>query len=364
MRKLSFVLLKAMTKVLAKVFVRSRNEYDLMDDFLAFYGYIFGFSNIIVIDNGSDDHRVHATYAKYAEKGVTIESDASGMTNHGHIMTDAMIRHRSSCEFLIPLDTDEFMFFPAAPSIATMQDARGVIHSHLESLPSEISIIRYMRFLGSVADPRSPDYRDFKHHRPAHAIREFYDQGWDKLIVRSSAFVSVSLGNHHAVVSGGTVAQSDTLGLLHFHETGSKRKRERCEMSMLGYEHMDVRSITDIDAQLRRCDEIIKWKTCGGHRVEQYRTYLRKQVLCREYMRLLSHLPHPLEATQLARDDALWLHDSHTISARILSKTSLRAPTHCAYSVDDVVYYEDTPDKPVEKIDQVRHLLQDLQSCP
>lgn len=295
-----------MQRELLKIVVLSRNEYDLIDDFLTYYSALIGAENIILIDNGSDHPGVLACYRKFIAQGLTVEQTSKGLWCHADIMTDAMSRCQDAAHFLMPLDTDEFVYFKrSAITVDSMDGARRALQEYLaEVLPTSFNIIRYADVMASVVDPHSSDYSAYRHQHPARSMTRFKDQGWDKLIVRSTAFASITQGNHNVRLKAGTeprVLVSSMLGLLHFHETGNARTRERCLMSMRGYAQFseDVQR-GSWETQLRVCDRILRGNGFGGHRVLQYRLFVRKEILCREFQRLLRRLPSPEEAHDLA----------------------------------------------------------------
>jgi hypothetical protein len=94
-----------------KIFTVTKNEFDLINEFILYYGSIFGFENIIIIDNGSDDQRVLNTYEKYKTLfGITVYTELGYNKNdQGNHFTKIMSIYKDSCDFLIGLDTDEFM---------------------------------------------------------------------------------------------------------------------------------------------------------------------------------------------------------------------------------------------------------------
>ena len=98
---------------LAKVIVYTKDEYDLIEDFLNYHGSIFGFSNLIVIDNMSSHPRVLEVYKKYVSLGVTVIHNTHGsMRSMAATNTTVMSRIRQcfpKTKYLIPLDTDEFI---------------------------------------------------------------------------------------------------------------------------------------------------------------------------------------------------------------------------------------------------------------
>lgn len=353
-------------KSLAKVIVLSKDEYDLIEDFICHHGRIFGYENIVIVDNGSSDPRVLDVYRKYRELGVTIESDSErSMLNMAQIVTDAMRRHAPSCHFLVPLDTDEFIWTPGSEEM----DAHRV-REHLEDILSnkdEVSVIRYKCFLGSVADASNMDYIGHKHLRPARSITTFYDQGWDKLIVRSERFVSILQGNHHVHVQKGTTMTSHLLGLLHFHETGAARKLERCMMSMEGYKQVSLKDHLQksLDDKIIECDRLVSQKLFGGHRIEQYREMLRREKVCRVYAHLVGALPSSATAVEIAKNPHAWA-SPQALNAFILMQVDMslwrnigQVSAHSTLSASDIsdIVMQEQPPSELIRVTQVADLL-------
>lgn len=342
---------KAKKTPLCKIITLSKNEYDLIEDFLLYYDSIVGIENIIIIDNNSDDPRVLDIYEKYIKKGLTIETESKNMLSMSEIITNAMIRYKNHATFLMPLDTDEFLFFLEKP-----HNRRKSFEAVLLSINDNVSVLRYELFLGSIADTKNPDYISYKHTRPARSITKFFNQGWDKLIVRADKFVSISQGNHHVIVTEG-IEIKIPLGLLHFHETGSARKKERCIMSMKGYNQIDLDKElhlkTDLWKQLELVDYIISLKEFGGHRVEQYRIFLLREIIFNEIKRLLSRNPESIEEVlELVND-----FEPSELEQIILLKNPISSTS---VTQDEVVFYEEKLDKHIIEIFQVANFFKNL----
>lgn len=358
-----------MAVVAAKVITLSRNEHDLIEDFVEYYAFLFGPSNVVIVDNGSDDPRVLAAYDKYRAQGVVVESETSrDMRDMAQIVTDAMRRHSRSCEFLLPLDTDEFLFLPGSPSTTDPETVRSMVHAELARVPPDVSVLRYAQFLGSVADPRAVDYVDRRHRRPARHVTTFRDQGWDKLIVRAPAFRSISQGNHHAEVSWGSTARSSLLGLLHFHETGAARKLERCVMSMRGYRQLhqadDGGGGADTqDRQLATCDAIIARRGFGGHRVEQYRIFVLRRIACREFREAMGRYPTIEELARILASLPATPIDAVTTRKRLRSAALATCdimrinPSASEQEEDALVLHDPEPPRDAIVVTQLRRIL-------
>lgn len=82
-----------------------KDEDDIVEDWILYHGNIFGYENLIIIDNHSTD----ATYdicQKYISKGIRLIREDK-YTWKGTYMTHYM-RH-TKCDIFFPLDIDEFI---------------------------------------------------------------------------------------------------------------------------------------------------------------------------------------------------------------------------------------------------------------
>ncbi len=276
---------------LVKIFVLTKNEYDIIGDFLLYYGSIFGFENIVVIDNGSSRQDVLDIYTTFKSKGVTIIVDRSNIMYHGEIMTKHMNDYKDTCKFMIPLDTDEFMFWTDSSD----EISRDKVMQYFESIPQDVSIVRFKHFWGSVPGNK------YSYLKPVREITDFYDQNWDKVFVRASKFVSMAKGNHHAEVTGGKRVISESLGLLHFHDVGIARQLERCEQAVAGHGFTNINK--KIIEKIRDCHKFKMGQ--GGHHCRQYLRFLARKLFIASWESFFkgSHLP--------SMNDIRWVEDNH-----------------------------------------------------
>ena len=189
---------------LAKVILITKDEHDLIADFLAFYGGLFGRENVVVVDNGSDtgasgasrasraSEAVQAAYREHRAAGGEVRVDARPFVDAVRFMGEHMRSLVGTCEFILPLETDEFVFLMDRAGDAGYATAREDVEAALRALPDDVSVLRYGAFLGSSVDPAEAGYRDGAYGRPARQITRFHDQGWDKVIVRASRFESMA----------------------------------------------------------------------------------------------------------------------------------------------------------------------------
>ena len=276
---------------LAKVVLLTKDEPALIGDFLAHYAALFGAHNIVVVDNGSSDPRVLAAYDAYRPRGTRVVVDTRPFPEAVHWMSEHIAALRGACEWVLPLETDEFLFLPdAAPDARVTAEA---VADRLRAVPAGASVVRYGAFYGCVPDPAdagfaAPPAGD-GYTAPARQATRFYDQGWDKIIVRADAFARMRQWCHHAEVTRGVRVVSAALGLLHFHETGFKRQVDSAVAVIRGFGYVDLDA--PLAEQLRRTALVRAAGVACGHKVEYYDALLRRRMVLGAFRRLLGRLP-------------------------------------------------------------------------
>ena len=278
----------APNKVLAKVILLTKDEPELIGDFLEYYGALFGQSNIVVVDNGSTDSRVAATYARFPAVHLRIDTRPFPLALDW--MSEHMATLRDQCEWILPLETDEFMFVLPRADDRGYKLTPGDVSRYLESLDPDVSVLRYGALYGSAVDPTDGKYvAGVGYERPPRDVTRFYNQGWDKIIVRASTFVRMSQWCHHAIASSGCRVVSNFLGLLHYHETGFKRQVTSALKVMHSFNYVDTDAT--LQRQLARVVDIEALGVACAHKVGYYGTALRRRITLDAFRRIAGRLP-------------------------------------------------------------------------
>jgi len=256
----------------AKIFTVTKNETDLIEDFIIYHGNVFGFKNIIIIDNMSTCPIVKDVYTRYIKHGIIVVSETSYEGNsQGNAFTRHMLKYKKACKFLIGLDTDEFFMIDNVPQ----QNMANAVSKHLNGFPPNVSRVMIKSYLTSVPDPCL--CIDQKINRPAVDIKTFmYEEASPKkYIFKASKFISTVNGCHNGVTQKGITAPSDTIVYAHFHNTGVRRSIERAMAIIDGYGYTDLQ--LSLEDQL---DDMINVKSpIGAHRVLEYALFISK-TLC------------------------------------------------------------------------------------
>jgi len=305
---------------LVKVLCMSKNEYDLIEDFILYYGRLFGYHNVIIIDNESTHPHVLDVYSKYIPLGVTVHHEPNYTGDgQGCAFTKYMRLHKADCSFMIGLDTDEFLYSTIAPPDGSTLSVIECILSAFRNYASEYTKFKFDAYPYSVVDVSSPHYVEQKMTHPTRSIVHFSD--WqnspEKYFCRSDAFVSTTNGNHHVNVAYGRTTGS-SLGLFHFHSTGKRREYERARTVMDGYRYIDTS--TDVSTQIDYLNENSHWMGNGCHRVDSYRRFLLRMYLVQLFLTYIKRLP---------TEDELACHVSDKLHQKMSSRTMEQTFQNC-----------------------------------
>src|SRR5271170_8315503 len=91
-----------------------KDEDLLLRPWLLYHGYLFGFENLYVYDNGSKSTRIFETLREFADIGVHVDlsfTRQEDFENKGAILGEKIKEFKNSdlYDIAIPLDCDEFL---------------------------------------------------------------------------------------------------------------------------------------------------------------------------------------------------------------------------------------------------------------
>jgi hypothetical protein len=247
-----------------KIFTVTKDEYDLVGDWLLYHGNLVGYENLYIIDDSSEDPRTLTTYQKYYELGVHFYRAGTYLNDgQGDAFTKVMSQFKDD-DLLLGLDADEFVYSKDVDGKITCDPTKIIEKFKNCFVQKDIEIFAFGEtYLHSV--PENCD-----HFRPAVEIHNFSGPGdmvSRKLFYRASTFVNTGCGNHTGKSSGGiNVTVVPGLGLLHFHNTGPVRHAERAERIVRAYGYVTAGMTA---AQRERALAAVPKHARGNHRVSQ-----------------------------------------------------------------------------------------------
>lgn len=303
---------------LVKVFCLTYNERDILEDFIIYHANLFGYDNIVLVDHSSTDEKVKEIYIKYIPRGVTViyETDTDRGKHHIYL-TKAMTEYKNKCQFMLPLDTDEFFFVVGSdPGIISKQ----AILDFFSGLPTNIGVFKLKNFFWSYSDVTAPDYQHYLHTAPIRNITIFKQVQTDddfkkikelpyvKAFFKASSFINIIHGNHDGQTTLKSEQYVGNCGFFHFHNTGVACKIEKAKKQM---ERIGFIAETDTInvAYTRLLNLNVNWG-----RTHFYKTYLLKIIIYNLYYFVYLHPIAPHEFEKLVNScEGKQVHEIKTI---------------------------------------------------
>jgi hypothetical protein len=166
---------------------------------------------------------------------------------------------------------------------------------------------------------------------------------------------------HHAELRPGfRTAVCDRLGLLHFHETGLRRKVQRAKQVVYAYEYLDPR--WPLEQQLHVARQLYGAPIACGHRLNELLPYIERKSTLQAFAKYLGRLPRDVDEMNRYASDrgaspaALVRRD---IALGILGQSSANLPDDSSRqhtSWDTLLYHEErsiAPDGGTEFIHRI-----------
>jgi hypothetical protein len=180
-----------------------RDEDLLLEGWLRYHGYLFGFENLEIFDNGSTDPHTIETLRIYEAAGCHVHRQFDKVADfHGKgFHFENVIKHYDASEdydFAFPLDCDEFVTVLTPDGISC---SRRRIHDHLDTLTGERGALRVAHCLFNAPG------------RPGHFWAEPYPKGF----LASNTVGTIDHGFHAVTSRVQDGVRGTNIAYLHFH---------------------------------------------------------------------------------------------------------------------------------------------------
>ena len=282
----------------------TKNEIELLEDWLKYHGHLFGLENIHVLD-GSDDQRVFDVYDKYKPLGLNVHFSSTGLNGLAEELTLLMHAHKGSNNFLIKLDTDEFLAYTLPVDIGPEGSLSRVLHDRYHAAHrAEGGLSKWLS--ESVFDLKhgnkklyNTDFKDFFEALPitgqrykaslttwsvpqcqyvAHPSRELVEFTrlqftHLKSYFHSESFLYADLGSHSGVSTNNSGVIDTGLTLIHYHSTSVEDSVRRAQQVLVSHEYIDVSD--PIETQRRKLSKLREQGCVNSyHKIDLYLQHL------------------------------------------------------------------------------------------
>lgn len=263
-----------------------KDEYDLIDDFINYYSYLFGVHNIYIIDNNSTHPHVLNVYEKFKEKGGNLLY-CDDYSKQGEETTKVFNSVKHKYDYLIGIDIDEFICLKTSDDLSDINELK----KYFDNLPKNIEKFE-VSFYNSLVDPNNINYVDNKFTFPAKYINYFKLKNGDnqkKYFYKSNTFITTKMGSHDGSSINNTELYTDII-YYHYYNTGSKRLFERAYNNCIGLNYFN--NDDDIINKILKLQNKYLNKLINDiHRIEITLLYLLKEYLIIKFIKYLNKLP-------------------------------------------------------------------------
>jgi len=288
-----------------KIFLMTKNEPELIEDWVKYHAFIFGMENIHILD-GSTDEYVLGIYRKYSADGLNVHFSDSGIDHLAQELTDLMHQHKGTGNFLIKLDTDEFLafsdVFDLRPRTRLGRKLRNVFVGRCDGrgrlkISSMIGALydqpfRRRRFSANCRDEffaalpvTGQRYkaslvlwsmpRQEYSARPCYDILSFTHPQFThvKSFFHSDSFVSVDLGCHGGVSTNNDGLIDTGLTVIHYHSTSIEDSIRRARQVLQAHSYIDVGDTAE--QEYEKLAALEGRRISSFHKINLYLSYLR-----------------------------------------------------------------------------------------
>ena len=130
-----------MEEIKVGIFLMQKNEDDLLPLFIDYYGSLFGFESIHILDNGSNKKlRPILTNAEYKGCKVIYDFDKpEDFENKGKIIGKMITNNVNKFNISLPLDCDEFIVLE---SFGDRHVSKDLFHKYFSSLDDGAHLVK------------------------------------------------------------------------------------------------------------------------------------------------------------------------------------------------------------------------------
>jgi len=192
-----------------------KNEIDIVEDWIIYHGNMFGYNNIYIVDNRSDDGTYEMCEQYKNSHGIYLTSRddyrAKGAHMH-HILRDV---GRKDYQFAWPVDIDEFITYYDY-NTQTLHPDRTVEYLNQLNVKNDTGIYK-TDYIGSYIT--TPGGYDRAARQATRGYHNSYNQ-FAKTFYKYNKFKTTDHGNHHVhgVHESEVAYDTTSICLVHYHE--------------------------------------------------------------------------------------------------------------------------------------------------
>lgn len=229
-----------------KLFTMVKNELDIVTDWIFYHGSLFGYSNIYVIDNYSDDG-TYEQLIKFKQLGINLTRKFD-YSKKGEYMTRCYNKFCEPDDIGYPIDIDEFIVY-YDKMINKISTSKSYILEYLKALPeAEIYKTNYIQATPNQDNPNG--YR----RAVAECKWGFYDENYKE---NAKSFMKKKF--YHGTIDHGnhipcTNYYMTNLCLIHYHVRNMEQIKKKIYSNVTGFFY-DATNLSELKELLKNNPE-------------------------------------------------------------------------------------------------------------
>ena len=225
-----FLIIKIYIMVKIVIATMVKDEDDIIRPWIEYYGKLFGYNNLYIIDNFSSD-KTFAICKEYLNKGIHLKQEKN-YKNKGTFMTN--LKNSVKCDIFIPIDIDEFIvLYDKTNNVITCDNIimylNTLIHENPKKLLFKTEYISPIR----TNDNSGCILEQFTHAKPH--LSKYNNLAKTFIQNRIKNRITIDHGNH---INTSNYISTD-LYLVHYHRRGDIQHKKKVKNNVLGLGYRD-----------------------------------------------------------------------------------------------------------------------------
>lgn len=264
---------------IVKIVLMTKNEKYLIKQWIQYHGEIFGYENLHIIDD-SDDIDVLNYYKSITHLQIHFYHNHQNLSNITDSINNIMNSVRNECDFMIKLDTDEFIsvYNKDNDNISIYKE---IIRDSFNKL--NINGYRYKCSYTINSAPREHKSNPLEYIYFSRPVKTRF-----KTFFNSQTYVYCDLGSHHGRVKAPynnnrndeNEENETNICIIHYHFQSFQHYINNCKKAIISHGYISIDD--DINTQLEKLT-ILPSQINSCHKVQIYLNFLADKNCENEY---------------------------------------------------------------------------------
>jgi hypothetical protein len=257
-----------------KIILITKNEKSLIKPWIKYHGNIFGYDNLHIIDD-SDDADILNYYDSLNNLGIHFYQENNNLNTVEYRFNEIMKSLKDKCDFIIKLDTDEFI-----GAYNQAEDTISVDQSDIYDILDSLDTSNGLKYKSSYTIISIPNNLQDNIINCTTFKKPCYTEY--KTFFNSKTFLYCDLGSHNGQVIGPYSSEEfnkTNLAIIHYHFCDYETYLHNCKKAIISHQFIE-----ENDSIEKQIDKLQSGKILiSTHKAAFYFQYLTNPNHKQEY---------------------------------------------------------------------------------